>query len=71
MIAGMISNVTPKEPMQKDIILACFPNFKLLILGHFNNLDEYEILCHNGNFNNSFSCRIHLIVWIIMNQFQN
>jgi len=38
----------------------------LLILEHFNNHDEYEILCYDGNFSSSFSCRIHSIVWIIM-----
>jgi len=66
MIAGLISNVTPKEPMQKDVILACFPNFKLLILVNFSSHNEYEILYHNGNFNSSFSCRVHFIIWVIM-----
>jgi len=31
LIAGLVSNVTPKEPMQKDIILACFQNSKLFL----------------------------------------
>jgi len=37
LIAGLVSNVTPKEPMQKGIILACFQNSKLLIFEYFNN----------------------------------
>ena len=41
----MISTVTPKGPMQNDIILACFPISKLLILEDFkkNMMEKFYV----------------------------
>ena len=43
MIADLISNVTPKGPMNKDIKLACFLNSKLLISDISFNMEIKEI----------------------------
>ncbi len=65
MIADLISNVTPKGPMMKDIKSACFLNFKLLISENLTYFHDEKILYLDGNVSISANCRISSVVWIV------
>ena len=54
--------------MQKDVKLACFPDFKVLILEHLIKFDEFQILHVDGDIDSKFDCRVHHFVWIVSNK---
>ena len=81
MIAGLISNVTPKwlstvfnikqSGRRNDIKFACFLNFKLLISENFTIFYDEEILRVDGDFSIRINCRTSFVVRIVETQFQN